>query len=646
MSVRTIQYAVKCDDNIVLSENEVGILFIRHSDIEPLRALRDACEQVLYKMEHELNCLQRELKFRKEQEIYRAHLGELVEPRSPIRHITTRFKTYESLFKKLVKKEEEMDQQPGEWDFVLDNIWMKVENLGKFSERQGVIRGPAYMFWKATSWAPPAKGEKVSADVYIAGRLGFLGDASQAYFGRQEDTAATSPQRATITPAPPRDEDRNKPLVWRILNLYMVDDIAGIRVECDYLSDIETLLDALRARYGNEEIHLQYGDEKRDIYLGKIDRAIENPKPGGYRGVHLTVRVKVRDLMPARDKELLSEVLNEQTPEWTLPCEIQIRTGSQQTWSEKSHDLTYKREEDISKNLLEPIRLLGDQLHEADELSDVVRDSIEEEFLPDDFGERRLLNHLRRKLTRDGFAFVEFGLQCAKEKHKGDLRYGGAPHFSHILDICQKMVFRFEVLNPEILFLVAFHDFWMGGKKQAIGADKNMETVCLAFIKMIDDEFDHLIKIFGGRLNLKRVWEKDIPAGSWFWNILYVMTWFWETLRSMKPGEERQREIRRSRILWFANRQPEGRELLDAESSEYGLILEAAILLGHLEDLPDDPNRERRERDFQDFYKEFLWIRHGLPISPIKSKIVHEAEQTFILVARRLGVPIPITQIE
>lgn len=128
------------------------------------------------------------------------------------------------------------------------------------------------------------------------------------------------------------------------------------------------------------------------------------------------------------------------------------------------------------------------------------------------------------------------------------------------------------------------------------------------------------------------------------------MTWFWDQLKSLQAGGSGQREIRRARILWFADRQAPHdvayNEPFDDNTCRYGLILEAAILLGHLEDLPDDSNAERRERDFQDFYKEYLWIRHGLTIRAITARVVREAERTFASVARRLGIPVPITQIE
>lgn len=58
-----------------------------------------------------------------------------------------------------------------------------------------------------------------------------------------------------------------------------IHDIAGIRVICSYIDDIYKLADALT---GQNDIHLL---KKKDY--------IENPKPNGYRSLHLIVSVPV-----------------------------------------------------------------------------------------------------------------------------------------------------------------------------------------------------------------------------------------------------------------------------------------------------------------------------------------------------------------
>ena len=642
MSLRTIEYAARHD--IILSQNEIGMLFITQRDIDPLIALFDACNQVRYRMHHEMQTLQRELLLRAEEGVRHGDLGEPVRARGPIRRITHRAKRYDSLFRKLVDKEAEMEREAGRWRFQLEEMKGRIENLSKYGEAQGVARGPVSIFLEARELARAVGGGgPVQAQLAISGHLGVVDDVSRVYLG---EDGSTLRQTAHIEEDDRRKQVRNKALVWRILKLYEVDDIAGIRLECDYLSDIEEVLDALRARYGEDD---------GDIRLRRVDRAIDNPKRGGYRGVHITVDVKVESLVGNEECSVLERVLEcDRDETMTLPCEIQIRTGYQQSWSEKSHDLTYKREQSISKQLLEPIRLLADQLYEAEQLADIVRQSIEMEFLPTDYGERALLDYLRKVMTREGFAFVEFGLHFAKRKHENDLRYGGRPQFSHILEVCQRIVFRFRVLNPELLLLVAVHDIWMGRRSEFGRHASTTREVQRLFMAMLEEDknFPVLKDRFKGR-GVMAALEKaaaGLNEGTddldWFWRVVHVMHWSWVQLYG-GDAVASGKEVRRRRIQWLVGNVLQVEGVLDHEMArQYGLILEAALQLGRFEELAEEQNLVIRERAFQELYRELLLIRQGLRSSHIKTRIVEEADRTCVTVARRLGVSIPLSETE
>jgi ppGpp synthetase/RelA/SpoT-type nucleotidyltranferase len=127
------------------------------------------------------------------------------------------------------------------------------------------------------------------------------------------------------------------------------DDLAGVRVILDYLSDFDQVISFIE---GNKTFRLV-----------KMDDKIHQAGYGGYRGYHITVEVCAPYL-----------VRNDAYP----LCEIQIRTSYQDSWSTKTHELTYKREPDIPDHLLSLVELLSDQLFTADRQSEVLRKSIED----------------------------------------------------------------------------------------------------------------------------------------------------------------------------------------------------------------------------------------------------------------------------
>lgn len=139
------------------------------------------------------------------------------------------------------------------------------------------------------------------------------------------------------------------------------DDLAGVRVILDYLSDLDTVVSFIE---GNEDLRVVERENK-----------IEQAGYAGYRGYHLTVQVV---------DPILEE--NGDYPR----CEIQVRTAYQDSWSTKAHELTYKQENDVPQHLLSLVELLSDQLFTADKQSDILRETIERFRLGRDIGVARL----------------------------------------------------------------------------------------------------------------------------------------------------------------------------------------------------------------------------------------------------------------
>jgi len=92
-----------------------------------------------------------------------------------------------------------------------------------------------------------------------------------------------------------------------------VQDIAGIRVICNFIDDI----------YEMEKLLLR----QSDITLVKRRDYIEQPKENGYRSLHLVVKVPV----------FLSDKIED------VPVEIQLRTIAMDYWASLEHMLQYKK---------------------------------------------------------------------------------------------------------------------------------------------------------------------------------------------------------------------------------------------------------------------------------------------------------------
>ena len=94
-------------------------------------------------------------------------------------------------------------------------------------------------------------------------------------------------------------------------------DIAGIRVVCNFIDDVYSIADMLISQ--------------NDVKLITEKDYIKNPKPNGYRSLHLVISVPVF-LLEGREE---------------IPVEVQIRTVAMDFWASLEHNLRYKRDKDI-----------------------------------------------------------------------------------------------------------------------------------------------------------------------------------------------------------------------------------------------------------------------------------------------------------
>lgn len=112
-----------------------------------------------------------------------------------------------------------------------------------------------------------------------------------------------------------------------------LNDIAGVRVICAYISDIYMLRDALM--------------RQDDIVLLQEKDYIKNPKPNGYRSLHLIVETPI--------------FLHDQKKQ--MRVEVQFRTMAMDWWASVEHKLRYKKPaapEEVNSELKECAEISAD----------------------------------------------------------------------------------------------------------------------------------------------------------------------------------------------------------------------------------------------------------------------------------------------
>ena len=133
------------------------------------------------------------------------------------------------------------------------------------------------------------------------------------------------------------DKLQRRGLEVTVDNIYAhINDVAGIRVICNYLDDIYYLRDLL---IRNEAFKI----------IREVDY-IREPKESGYRSLHLIVNVPI--------------VISEGTVQ--LPVEIQLRTIAMDMWASLEHELRYKSDRDFDDRDARRLRVCAEAIYEVD----------------------------------------------------------------------------------------------------------------------------------------------------------------------------------------------------------------------------------------------------------------------------------------
>ncbi|ULL19847.1 GTP pyrophosphokinase family protein [Paenibacillus sp. H1-7] len=109
-----------------------------------------------------------------------------------------------------------------------------------------------------------------------------------------------------------------------------IQDIAGIRITCSFISDIYRISEMLQ--------------NQGDLKIIEIEDYIQYPKPNGYRSLHMLVEIPV--FMSDRQENVC--------------VEVQIRTIAMDFWASLEHKIYYKYNRTVPTRLLQELKEASD----------------------------------------------------------------------------------------------------------------------------------------------------------------------------------------------------------------------------------------------------------------------------------------------
>ncbi len=127
-----------------------------------------------------------------------------------------------------------------------------------------------------------------------------------------------------------------------------LEDIAGIRIMCQLVDDISTVVELIRSRDG------------KDLKIVEERDYTKNIKDSGYRSYHIIIKYWVYSSLG--ENEILAE--------------IQIRTLAMNFWATIEHSLNYKFDQNIPANIAERLKIAAEAAFHLDMEMSQIRDEI------------------------------------------------------------------------------------------------------------------------------------------------------------------------------------------------------------------------------------------------------------------------------
>lgn len=129
---------------------------------------------------------------------------------------------------------------------------------------------------------------------------------------------------------------------------YEMEDIAGLRIMCQFVDDIEKVVELIRKR---KDMQIMY---EKDY--------VKNVKQSGYRSYHIIIKYPVN--MAEGQQEILAE--------------FQIRTLAMNFWATIEHSLNYKYKQQIPENIRKKLKSAADSAFQLDEQMLEIKDEIKD----------------------------------------------------------------------------------------------------------------------------------------------------------------------------------------------------------------------------------------------------------------------------
>lgn len=127
-----------------------------------------------------------------------------------------------------------------------------------------------------------------------------------------------------------------------------IQDIAGIRIVCQFVDDIYTVVDMLKSR--------------KDFTIIEEKDYISREKESGYRSYHMIIEYPVETIHG--NKVILAE--------------IQIRTLAMNFWSTNEHSLNYKYKGQIPEDLKQRLQRAAEAAFKLDEEMSKIKTEVQE----------------------------------------------------------------------------------------------------------------------------------------------------------------------------------------------------------------------------------------------------------------------------
>ena len=127
-----------------------------------------------------------------------------------------------------------------------------------------------------------------------------------------------------------------------------VRDIAGIRINCSFVSDIYKVSEMLQ--------------KQKDITVVEFKDYIAAPKPNGYQSLHMILQIPV--FMSDRTEDVY--------------VEVQIRTIAMDFWASLEHKIYYKYDKDVPQHLKDELKEAAETIMALDRKMELIHQEMQQ----------------------------------------------------------------------------------------------------------------------------------------------------------------------------------------------------------------------------------------------------------------------------